>query len=152
MQVSVHGVAACPHSRHSHMATWHICQVWKTQQNCCHPHCHSHHLGYFVLPAHHCTFGPRGPGLSNQTFFLGPALLMAPTTDDNIRWCLTEARFTEACLSYGVPSFERSCTQNVSKTHWSMSACAIASLRHEHRYVLANGQYNLLKMTLSLKI
>ena len=31
------------------------------------------------------TFGPRGPGLSNPTSFLRPALPMAPTTDDNAR-------------------------------------------------------------------
>ena len=49
------------------------------------------HLGYSVLPAHHCTiwcrstFGPRGPGLSNPTSFLRPALPMAPTTDNNAR-------------------------------------------------------------------
>ena len=42
-------------------------------------------------PAHHrtiwcrSTFGPRGPGLSNPTFFLRPALPMAPTTDNNAR-------------------------------------------------------------------
>ena len=29
------------------------------------------------------TFGPRGPGLSNPTSFLRPALSMAPTRDDN---------------------------------------------------------------------
>ena len=63
----------------------------KNQQNCCHPHCRCHHLGYFVPPAHHCTiwcrstFGPCGPGLSNPTSFLRPALPMAPTTDDNAR-------------------------------------------------------------------
>ena len=50
-----------------------------------------YHLGYSVLPAHHCTiwyrgtFGPRGPGLSNPTSFLRPALPMAPTTDNNAR-------------------------------------------------------------------
>ena len=58
--------------------------------SCC-PHCRCHHLGYSVLPAHHCTiwcrstFGPRGPGLSNPTSFLRPALPMAPTTDNNAR-------------------------------------------------------------------
>ena len=63
----------------------------KTEQNCCCPHCRCHHLGYFVPPAHHCTiwcrstFGPRGPGLSNPTSFLRPALSMAPTTDNNTR-------------------------------------------------------------------
>ena len=31
------------------------------------------------------TFGPRGPGLSNPTSFLRPALPMAPTRDDNAR-------------------------------------------------------------------
>ena len=31
------------------------------------------------------TFGPRGPGLSNPTSFLRPALPMAPTTDNNAR-------------------------------------------------------------------
>ena len=31
------------------------------------------------------TFGPRGPGLSNLTFFLGSALPMSPTTDNNAR-------------------------------------------------------------------
>ena len=50
-----------------------------------------HHLGYSVPPAHHrtiwcrSTFGPRGPGLSNPTSFLRPALPMAPTTDNNAR-------------------------------------------------------------------
>ena len=29
--------------------------------------------------------GPRGPGLSNPTSFLKPALPMAPTRDDNAR-------------------------------------------------------------------
>ena len=59
----------------------------KTEQNCCCPHCRCHHLGYSVPPAHHrtiwcrSTFGPRGPGLSNPTSFLRPALPMAPTTD-----------------------------------------------------------------------
>ena len=49
------------------------------------------HLGYSVLPAHHrtiwcrSTFEPRGPGLSNPTSFLRPALPMAPTTDNNAR-------------------------------------------------------------------
>ena len=63
----------------------------KIQQNCCRPHCRCHHLGYSVPPAHHCTiwcrstFGPCGPGLSNPTSFLRPALPMAPTTDDNAR-------------------------------------------------------------------
>ena len=33
-----------------------------------------------------------------------------------------------------------------------MSARALASLSHEHRYVWASGQYNLLKITLSLQI
>ena len=48
-------------------------------------------LGYSVSPAHHrtiwcrSTFGPRGPGLSNPTSFLRPALPMAPTTDNNAR-------------------------------------------------------------------
>ena len=42
-------------------------------------------------PALHCTiwgrstFGPRGPGVSNPTSFLRPALPMAPTRDDNAR-------------------------------------------------------------------
>ena len=31
------------------------------------------------------TFGSRGPGLSNPTSFLRPALPMAPTTDNNAR-------------------------------------------------------------------
>ena len=31
------------------------------------------------------TFGPHGPGLSNPTSFLRPALPMAPTRDDNAR-------------------------------------------------------------------
>ena len=63
----------------------------KTEQNCCCPHCRCHHLGYSVPPAHHhtiwcrSTFGPRGPGLSNPTSFLRPALPMAPTTDNNAR-------------------------------------------------------------------
>ena len=63
----------------------------KNQQNCCRPHCRCHHLGYSVLPALHrtiwcrSTFGPRGPGLSNPTSFLRPALPMAPTTDNNAR-------------------------------------------------------------------
>ena len=58
------------------------------QQNCCRPHCRCHHLGYSVPPAHHCTiwcrstFGPRGPGLSNPTSFLRPALPMAPKTPE----------------------------------------------------------------------
>ena len=49
------------------------------------------HLGYSVPLAHHrtiwcrSTFGPRGPGLSNPTSFLRPALPMAPTTDNNAR-------------------------------------------------------------------
>ena len=48
-------------------------------------------FGYSVPPAHHrtiwcrSTFGPRGPGLSNPTSFLRPALPMAPTTDNNAR-------------------------------------------------------------------
>ena len=63
----------------------------KNQQNCCRPTCQCHHLEYSVPPAHHCTiwgrstFGPRGPGLSNPTSFLRPALPMAPTRDDNAR-------------------------------------------------------------------
>ena len=40
-------------------------------------------------------------------------------------------------LSYHAPGFERSCTQNERKTHWGTSACPLASLRHEHRYVWA---------------
>ena len=63
----------------------------KNRANCCCPHCWCHHLGYSVPPAHHrtiwcrSTFGPRGPGLSNPTSFLRPALPMAPTTDNNAR-------------------------------------------------------------------
>ena len=63
----------------------------KNQQNCCRPACQCHHLGYSVPPALHrtiwcrSTFGPRGPGLSNPTSFLRPALPMAPTRDDNAR-------------------------------------------------------------------
>ena len=69
----------------------------KNQQNCCRPTyccrptCRCHHLGYSVPPALHCTiwcrstFGPRGPGLSNPTSFLRPALPMAPTRHDNAR-------------------------------------------------------------------
>ena len=63
----------------------------KNQQNCCRPTCRCHHLGYSVPPALHrtiwcrSTFGPRGPGLCNHTFFLRPALPMAPTRDDNAR-------------------------------------------------------------------
>ena len=59
--------------------------------NCCRPTCRCHHLGYSVPPALHrtiwcgSTFGPRGPGLSNPTSFLRPALPMAPTRDDNAR-------------------------------------------------------------------
>ena len=55
------------------------------------PTCRCHHLGYSVPPALHrtiwcrSTFGPRGPGLSNPTSFLRPALPMAPTRDDNAR-------------------------------------------------------------------
>ena len=58
---------------------------------CCRPTCRCHHLGYSVPPALHrtiwcrSTFGPRGPGLSNPTSFLRPALPMAPTRDDNAR-------------------------------------------------------------------
>ena len=57
----------------------------------CRPTCRCHHLGYSVPPALHrtiwcrSTFGPRGPGLSNPTSFLRPALPMAPTRDDNAR-------------------------------------------------------------------
>ena len=42
-------------------------------------------------PVHHCTiwcrsnFGPRGPGPSHSTFFLRPALPMAPTRDNSAR-------------------------------------------------------------------
>ena len=63
----------------------------KNQQNCCRPTCRCHHLGYSVPPALHrttscrSTSGPRGPGLSNTTSFLRPALPMAPTRDDNAR-------------------------------------------------------------------
>ena len=63
----------------------------KTEHGICCPHCRCHHLGYSVPPAHHrtiwcrSTFGPRGPGLSNPTSFLRPALPMAPTTDNNAR-------------------------------------------------------------------
>ena len=63
----------------------------KNQQNCCRPTCRCHHLGYSVPPALRrtiwcrSTFGPRGPGLSNPTSFLRPALPMAPTRDDNAR-------------------------------------------------------------------
>ena len=59
--------------------------------NCGCPHCRCHHLGYSLPPAQHrtiwyrSTFGPRGPGLSNPTSFLRPALPMAPTTDNNAR-------------------------------------------------------------------
>ena len=57
----------------------------------CRPTCRCHHLGYSVPPALHrtiwcrSTFEPRGPGLSNPTFFLRPALPMAPTRDYNAR-------------------------------------------------------------------
>ena len=48
-------------------------------------------LGYSVPPALHrtiwcrSTFGPHGPGPSNPTSFLRPALPMAPTRDVNAR-------------------------------------------------------------------
>ena len=67
------------------------CRCQKNQQNCCRPTCRCHHLGYSVPPALHrtiwcrSTFGPHGPGLSNPTSFLRPALPMAPTRDDNAR-------------------------------------------------------------------
>ena len=78
-------------------ATWHfktehsIFASLKYRPNCCCPRCRCHHLGYSVPPAHHrtnlgrSTFGPCGPGLSNPTSFLRPALPMAPTTDNNAR-------------------------------------------------------------------
>ena len=41
---------------------------------------------HFTVPfGARSTFGPRGPGLSNPTSFLRPALPMAPTRDDNAR-------------------------------------------------------------------
>ena len=41
---------------------------------------------HFIVPfGAEGTFGPRGPGLSNPTSFLRPALPMAPTTDNNAR-------------------------------------------------------------------
>ena len=52
----------------------------KNQQNCCRLHCRCQQPGYSVPPALHCTiwcrstFGPRGPGLTNFTSFLRPAL------------------------------------------------------------------------------
>ena len=39
-------------------------------------HRHHRHITYV---------GPRGPGLSNPASFMKPAILMAPTTDDNAR-------------------------------------------------------------------
>ena len=72
------------------LITYHL-PYFSSQQNCCRPHCRCHHLGYSVPPALHrtiwcrSTFGSRGPGLSNLTSFLRPALPMAPTTDDNAR-------------------------------------------------------------------
>ena len=63
----------------------------KNQQNYCRPSCRCHNLGNSVPPALHriiwcrSTFGPRGPGLSNPTSFLRPALAMAPRRDDNAR-------------------------------------------------------------------
>ena len=65
---------------------------FKNQQNCCRPHCLFHHLGYsapgtslYHLVPKRNTFRPCGPGLSNPTSFLRPALPMAPTKDDNAR-------------------------------------------------------------------
>ena len=63
----------------------------KTQLNCCRSTCRCHHLGYSVPPTLNrtircqSTFVPRGPGVSNPTSFLRPALPMAPTRDDNAR-------------------------------------------------------------------
>ena len=63
--------------------TWQAAMSWQNWT--------CHHLGYSVPPAHHhtiwcrSTFGLRGPGLSNPTSFLRPALPMVPTTDNNAR-------------------------------------------------------------------
>ena len=49
------------------------------------------HLGHFLPPAPHRTIrclstsGPRDPGLSNPTYFLRPALPIAPTTNNNAK-------------------------------------------------------------------
>ena len=45
------------------------------------------------------TFGPRGPGLSNPTSFLRPALPMAPTRDDNARDKQSKLRLNPATFS-----------------------------------------------------
>ena len=73
----------------------------KNQQNCCRPTAKPAKLLSSYLPVSpsrvlrapalhrtiwcRSTFGPRGPGLSNPTSFLRPALPMAPTRDDNAR-------------------------------------------------------------------
>ena len=63
----------------------------KNEQNCCRPTCRCHHLGYSVPLAYHrtiwcrSTFWLRGPGLSNPTSSLRPALPIAPSRDDNAR-------------------------------------------------------------------
>ena len=80
----------------------------KTEQNCCCPHCRSHHFGYSV-PRHIIVlFGAEAPSAhvaqASEKFlslvldkylwprpeqypisFLRPALPMAPTTDNNAR-------------------------------------------------------------------
>ena len=58
------------------------------------------------------------------------SLMVMPVRQDSLSQDSLKHR-----LAYCAPSFERSCTQNRRKTHRGMSVCALASLRHEHRYV-----------------
>ena len=64
--------------------TWHICQV-ETQQTAVHVHCILGTLSPVTWLYHLMlsTFGLSEPGLRNSTFFLRPALLMAPTPEMN---------------------------------------------------------------------
>ena len=88
--------------------------------------------------------------VAGNTFVNGNA---GGSSSRSLRWCHTVHALVRQDslrqdslkhrLSYRAPGFERSCAQNGRKTHWGTSACALASLRHEHRYVWARVVHTL---------
>ena len=73
-----------------------------------------------------------------QTYVLMVVTDNASRRQDSLRQDSLKPR-----LAYHGPGFKHSCTRNERKTHWSTSTCALASLRHEHRYVWTRVDYEI---------
>ena len=65
--VTISGTQRAPSTSLYHLVPKHLRATWprpvtwhkKPSKTCCCPHCRCHHLGYSVLPAHHCTIWCR---------------------------------------------------------------------------------------------